>query len=578
MRSLAHFSTGRQSGNKKRRRSFIGRRKKVNGGEVSHIREVGICSAVMPRHCSAGGCKSRDNRESRTAGITFHKLPKEETRRKLWITNSRRADPWDPQSDFVYFCSRHFTPESFELTGYSGIRRLREDAFPTVFNLPATAKPKRAGRLQKQGDTSLRKNLLSSDQEKTQERQEKDDSHPSEEAAGQRSAAAPEQTPENTPAPSQGLSEGGANSPEEKAPPPEPEPRPVSPSRYMRRLPPPPGFYLSKEHSYAQLCPLLWRKRYDQAIGCLEKALMQLHAARRRENRLRSTVHRLQDKRLRQALQVSRDLFKDRTSWRSWSPGGERRRGLGGCDLGEGEKDVCEDTGESEDGGGDQLELGGSISGYEEERGRCFFCGRGQGKSRGSKTGDHRQNTAEDVSQRKNSNCPRSNAEKVQETEMFRSQSPPEMRPSGSGPSVLVQTQTLQPVTPAGPSLSGVHEQFLGSQQTFVLSEGDPESAGQQLFWLQDCAQGQVVLVPVPTEERLQGLLKKDSDGVQTVLVSEVDLKGGFGQLTESGGGLCGDGELNEQQTVPNLREDVREKLKEHLEGFHLQLSSEFLT
>uniref|UniRef100_A0A3Q3F4T5 THAP domain-containing protein 7-like n=1 Tax=Labrus bergylta TaxID=56723 RepID=A0A3Q3F4T5_9LABR len=236
----------------------------------------------MPRHCSAGGCKSRDNRESRNAGITFHKLPKGPTRRNLWITNSRRADSWDPQSDFVYFCSQHFTQESFELTGYSGIRRLREDALPTVFDFSTTTKSKRAGRLQKREDPPVS------------------------------SAAAPGETPEDTPAPPPESSEVEPLPQDEHSPPPpEPEPRPVSPSRYMRRLPPPPGFYLSKEHSYAQLCPLLWRRRYDQAIDCLEKTLRQLHAARRRESRLRSTMLRLRDKRLKQALLVSRDVCKD---------------------------------------------------------------------------------------------------------------------------------------------------------------------------------------------------------------------------------------------------------------------------
>uniref|UniRef100_A0A665WBP2 THAP-type domain-containing protein n=1 Tax=Echeneis naucrates TaxID=173247 RepID=A0A665WBP2_ECHNA len=229
----------------------------------------------MPRHCSAGGCKSRDNRETRDAGITFHKLPKRAARRNLWITNSHRAASWEPQTDFVYFCSKHFTSESFEVTSCSGIRRLKEDAFPTVFD--TTSKNKGKG-------TSQNQTL--------------------EEPTGQRSVSA--ETHENKPASSQEPSGQEQLSLQEHATSPcgSPEARPLSPSQYMRRLPPPPGFYLSKEHSYAQLCPLLWRRRYNQAIAYLEKAIRLLNAAKRRESRLRSTMLRLRDKKLKHTLLV----------------------------------------------------------------------------------------------------------------------------------------------------------------------------------------------------------------------------------------------------------------------------------
>ncbi|XP_034401709.1 THAP domain-containing protein 7 isoform X2 [Cyclopterus lumpus] len=438
----------------------------------------------------------------------------------------------------------------------------------------------------------LWKNPRSGHQENAQ--QERDRYRTREEPTIQKSVAAVEESHLNIPASSQKPS--GMENLSQQDCSPSPASCPLSPSRYMRRLPPPLGFYLPKEHSYAQLCPLLWRRRYDQAIDCLEKALRQLHAARRRENRLRSTVLRLHDK---------PDGCKNRGSW---TQVGERRQG--GSNHEESEIDAkSEDTGLCEDRYEDQTELGNTFlpatnSWSEEEKAYCFYCGRGQAQVGGQvarrdpKTGNDVQTTVHEDSlhiQRcvETSTCDTvDNAKDIQIVRL-------EKETSDSNSQILLQTQGLQHVIPAGGSVPDTHEQslpFLDSQQKLLpdTCEGQTEALGQdhhldlQLLWIHDSLEGQVLLMPVSAEEGLQRVVKMEgvADEAQTVLVSELDLKGDLGQVTEKSGGpsrvqtAC-DEEQSDLHSVVNTRlvemgEDVREKLKEHLEGFHLQLSTEF--
>ncbi|KAF3707798.1 THAP domain-containing protein 7 [Channa argus] len=571
------------------------RRKRVDEGKISHFREVEICSTGMPRHCSAGGCKSRDNRETRNAGITFHKLPKGRTRRNLWINNSHRADSWDPQTDFVYFCSKHFTPESFELTGCSGIRRLKEDAFPTVFESSSTIKFKRARTQQIHEDVPGRKSPCRGGQETDQGQTSKEPKVP-------KLLVADEQGHENIPDSPQETSRVEQLPKQESSSPPS-ECRPPSPSRYMRRLPPPPGSYLSKEHSYAQLCPLLWRRRYDQAIDCLEKALRQLHAARRRENRLRSTVLRLRDKRLKQTLFVSQD----------GKAGGNKGRGKGGCNQEESENDVkSEYTGLFEDRCFDNSELGAHFppdnnSWSEEDRGYCLYCGRGQVQVGGqvtrtlSKTVECVQPTDHDDSLKILRNVETSTwgpDENTRGIQIVRLERPLKKNVETSGSQVLLNHPSLQHAVPARLCQPDTREQslqFLESEQKVLLSDtcrGEYEAVSQehhidlQQFVMQGYAEGQFILVPVPDEDELQSFLKMEEDTeVQTVYVSDHN---DSGHMMEHNGGLtragatCDDENSDQDSVISSStllerREDVREKLKEHLEGFHLQLSSEFV-
>ncbi|KAM9306448.1 THAP domain-containing protein 7 [Pholidichthys leucotaenia] len=492
----------------------------------------------MPRNCSVGGCKSRDNHEARSAGITFHKLPKLASRRKLWISNSLRGDCWDPQSDFVYFCSKHFTPESFEKTGCSGTRRLKEDAVPSAFDFSAKHKKTRT----QHKDIPVRKAPSSDVDNIIQE--ETTQSQTTEDPTALTSTAAQEDH-ENVLQLSQEPSELGHVSP------PPLESRPVSPSRFMRRLPPPPGFYLSKEHSYAQHCPLLWRRRYDQAIDSLEKALSQLHAARRRESRLRSTVLRLRDKQVKHMALASLNGRKNRGNW---TPGGDKR----GRDL--------------EDRQVDQM-----VS--EEERGYCLYCGRGKESVRASKTWTDVETTECEGSLPHVQKSVESSSCVSAYSQSVRGEQTP-----GNSDTDDDASQTVFQV-PAGLCLN--------KAQYGVMSEGDPQPVGQdrfpdlqpQLVWIQDSAEGQLLLLPAPNEHGVESFLKMDgAAGEEMPAVSHTPLicvpqfqfePVAVGHPSEN------DSKHNEQQLVNDsasvgIREDIREKLKEHLEGFHLQLSTEF--
>lgn len=355
---------------------------------------------------------------------------------------------------------------------------------------------------------------------------------------------AEEECPENIAVLPQELSGVEQLPQQESCPSPPPESDPTSPSRYMRYLPPPPGFYLSKEHSYAQLCPLLWRRRYDQAVDCLEKALRRLHASRRRETRLRSTVTRLRDKQLKHTLRVSGDHDGG-----SWIPRGDKKRGGGGSTQEASETGVkCEDAGLFEDRCLEQMELD-SKTWAEEKEGCCFYCGRGQLEGVAAHTAVHP--THRDVT---HDACDGTDDTKIcTNTEPSDSASPSQATVARSDP----QKHKLE---------------FKAVAEEHGLDL-------QQEVWIHGVAEGHLLLVPVPPEDRLQHLAKLDDDAVkvQAMLVSEVKLE----HNSESSGGLSSPEAAREHfditSTSAERREDVRDKLKEHVEGFQLQLSTEFL-
>ncbi|XP_058260622.1 THAP domain-containing protein 7 isoform X1 [Hemibagrus wyckioides] len=557
----------------------------------------------MPRHCSATGCKSRDNKEARLAGVTFHscflitfRLPKKgNPRRTTWIVNARRKGPggkglWEPQSDYIYFCSKHFTPDSFELSGVSGYRRLKDDAVPMLVEIIPGQKGKSSrGRGKTRNEDRQLSSTSRSDKESSdgKETQIKVALVHIVQNAGAESIKITKEEHQNETSPllSLPLQEPA---PDQSTPP--------SPSRYMRRLPPPPGFYLAKEHSYAQLCPLEWRKRYEKATDNLEKALRLLRAARRRENRLRLTLLRLQENRLKQTLSQMQDRRKEshESQGRSSRQSGKRDRSGEDRSLEVMEENEMEGTGEEM-----ELLTDGAAKlrdGVEDEEGCCFYCGRGREDEETKETRDQvgsqrsaafrgrrgkgTRETAQSSAESKVRSKPPSNPEQLT---LLHSQ-PEMLLQMHTLPGPTQSTATFQEVT-SSPQLQHLHL----LQPDLGLLHPDTQTTDMSITQSEDGGGGMchVFLVPVSSETTdkngigvgVEGLIPKTQTIVMTEETFQHDVsEQGGDDMALSPSGLRGN--QNDQQT--NIRAallggDVTQRLKEHLEGFQLQLSSEFI-
>lgn len=453
----------------------------------------------------------------------------------------------------------------------------------------------------------------------------------------------------------------------------------------MRRLPPPPGFYLAKEHSYAQLCPLVWRKRYEKAIDNLEKALRLLSAARRRENRLRLTLLRLRENRLKSTLSRIQDSGRrkeghgghGRLRFTSPQSGKATRADRGGTPEGLEESEVEGATEDmeifTEEGWRRPASTAKERVTVEEEEGCCFYCGRGR-EDEESKEVRERQ-TSHRATENQGSLCS-SKPKRIQEGKTGREKTPnvfpgqraasvrneppaaepkecyfyycendasedqtktvsvdlsPQQQHIDGEPSLelygksLQQVALLHPQTEmllqmhavSGPTQPAVTLQEAASplqlQQLHLLQpslglqpglllpdvtarEGNATprelDVGNRVYWIQERSDSHVLLIPVSAETKEASGLSADTAlknlETQSILVTE----GGFQQVSEDADGLSVEGDLmglrntglrdSQNGHQSNLKAtvvsgDVRQRLKEHLEGFQLQLSSEFI-
>ncbi|XP_038944004.1 THAP domain-containing protein 7 isoform X6 [Rattus norvegicus] len=243
----------------------------------------------MPRHCSAAGCCTRDTRETRNRGISFHSgyhRLKEgavptifESFSKLRRTAKTKVHgypPGLPDVSRLRRCRKRCSERQGPTIPFSPPPRADIIRFPVEeASAPATLPASPAARLDP-GLNSPFSDLLGPLGAQADE-------------AGCSAQPSPEQHPSPL------------------------EPQHVSPSTYMLRLPPPAGAYIQNEHSYQVGSALLWKRRAEAALDALDKTQRQLQACKRREQRLRLRLTKLQQERAREkrAQADARQTLKD---------------------------------------------------------------------------------------------------------------------------------------------------------------------------------------------------------------------------------------------------------------------------
>ncbi|XP_008840472.2 THAP domain-containing protein 7 isoform X3 [Nannospalax galili] len=231
---------------------------------------------AMPRHCSAAGCCTRDTRETRNRGISFHSgyhrlkegavptiFESFSKLRRTAKTKGHGYPPGLPDVSRLRRCRKRCSEGQGPTTPFSSPPPPDVICFPVEeASAPATLPASPAVRLEP-GLSNPFSDLLD----------------PLGAQADEAGCSA-QPSPERQPSPL--------------------EPRPVSPSAYMLRLPPPAGAYIQNEHSYQVGSALLWKRRAESALDALDKAQRQLQACKRREQRLRLRLTKLQQERARE--------------------------------------------------------------------------------------------------------------------------------------------------------------------------------------------------------------------------------------------------------------------------------------
>ncbi|XP_050063017.1 THAP domain-containing protein 2-like [Aphis gossypii] len=81
-----------------------------------------------------GGCTAVNCSNSRRKGIRLFRFPKDISRRKIWLQNCRR-DKWVP-TESSELCEIHFEENQFEQHRLDGLKKLKSNAIPTLFDVP----------------------------------------------------------------------------------------------------------------------------------------------------------------------------------------------------------------------------------------------------------------------------------------------------------------------------------------------------------------------------------------------------------------------------------------------------------